>query len=370
MEFFASVIHLGYLSTILYIVNLLIWSLLYKKIIHPFILLFIIIHIMLFVNIIVNFQPYNQGGNLWSSPSLRELLINYLLSCLLVFYINMYLKIRNLFNTFLCISFPCLSLLIYFDKILRCFYPFMVDLFGIVSTIVLFLEIKTHTKNSCLFIVIYPLLCVIVFISVIKIKFPIDLRSNNVMYLKTIYESDSLINYIYELHNIHDTEERLKKIIKVFDDNNQNGRYYFLEDTTAALSCCRNYIDNIWNEYSYNMQDYYSILSINYSNNMYLDNFKCHCDSTIFNIVSSDNNLINVKGDFCDLTLKRFGAFQKYLKHKFENLSSRKIALFNKDYDFKIGVKYFENDEYQLYLDKSFLQESSKNENKCLKKND
>ena len=55
MEFFASVIHLGYLSTILYIVNLFVWSLLYKKIIHPFVLLFIIIHIILFVNIIVNY---------------------------------------------------------------------------------------------------------------------------------------------------------------------------------------------------------------------------------------------------------------------------------------------------------------------------
>jgi len=197
---------------------------------------------------------------------------------------------------------------------------------------------------------------VIVFISVIKIKFPFDLRSNNVMYLKTIYESDSLINYIYELHNINDTEERLKKLIKVFDENSQNGRYYFLEDTTAALSFCRNYIDNIWNENSYDKAKYYSVLSVNYENNFFCGNFDCRCDSISFQIVSSNRNLIIIKGDFEDLTLKRFGAFQKYLNEEFLDLTNHKISLLNRNNEFKLGIQYFESDKYKLYLNKTFLE--------------
>ena len=326
-----------------------------NKIIKPIILLFAIIYVVVFVNIIVNIQPYSQGGSIWSLPSVRELLINDVLICFLIFYISLFLKMRNSVTIFLFISIQFILGLIYFVKILRCFYPFVVDLVGIVVTIVLILQIKAQVKCSYLFIAIFPLLYLIVFISIIKIKFPTDLRSNNVIYLKTIYESDTLNDYIYELHNINDTESRLKKIIKVFDGNIQNGRYYFLEDTTAALTFCRNYIDNIWNDYSYDMKDYYSVLFINYADNMYLENFNCRCDSSSFKIVSSDNNSIDVVGDFDDLTLKRFCAFQKFLTQEILDLTNYKIVLYNNENEFKIGIQYFENDRYKLYLDKSFL---------------
>jgi hypothetical protein len=43
------------------------------------------------------------------------------------------------------------------------------------------------------------------------------------------------------------------------------------------------------------------------------------------------------------------------LSDEISDLTNQKIALYNNEKDFKIGIQYFENDEYKLYLDKSFL---------------
>jgi len=64
---------------------------------------------------------------------------------------------------------------------------------------------------------------------------------------------------------------------------------------------------------------------------------------------------VTINGAFENFSLGLLFALQKYFKQEISNLTNCKISLYNNKSNFKLGIQYFENDEYKLYLDKSFL---------------
>ena len=367
METLASNLHYSYVATILFIVNIVFISLTRKDIINPLIAIGIIVSIILLVNMVV-YNPINQIDWIWVAtwPSYREFIINFLLAFFsLILLKKMQYKVIFIISLIIWCGFLiALSFLIRTYDFLF-YYSITVDILGILVTIVFTIE-TIRTKKIIMCVTYHnfcPILSLFILIFWYPVKgtfsiFPRDMRANEIVCIQNsaLWEDRNPQEVVCELHNTIDTEKRFIKIIDFIKNGNENVNYMFIEDTFAALNFYRTtYISN--DDYII-PRDAYPKLTINYRNNRLKDNFEYPCDSTNFKIVSSYNNLIYIEGDFEDLTLKRFCAFQKFLSDGLSDLTNRKISLYNKNDIFKLGIQYFEHDEYQLYLDESFLNDN------------
>ncbi len=364
METLASYMYYGYVATILFIVNIIFISVARKDIIKPVIAIGIIVCIILLSNLVV-YNPINQLDCIWNVefPSYREFVINLLLAVFLMILLkNMQFKIIFIISLFL--GCGLLITLAFFIQSYHSeyYHSIAVDIFGLLVTIAITIELL-KTKHFIL-LIIYHCFCPILSLFIIILWFPMvkspfpklscDLRGNEIVCIfnSAKWEYSNPQDVVCELHNTIDTEKRFIKIIDFIKNGRENVNYKFIEDTLAAFNFYRStYI--IHND-SIFPRNAYPNLTIKYHNGRFKDCFEYRCDSTNFKIVSS-NNLIDIEGDFDDLTLKRFCAFQKFLNNEISDLSNRKISLYNKNNIFKLGIQYYENDEYQLYWGESFL---------------
>ena len=372
METLASYMFYSYVATILFIVNILFISFTRKDIIKPITALGIIIFIILFVNLTI-YNPFNQLDYIWEVdfPSYREFVMNLLIASFLIILLKK-MKYKILFIISLLLWSGLLITLFFLIQTYNSlfYYSIVVDFFGILVTIAVTIE-TLKTKNYILFAIYHcfcPILSMLIMILWLPMvvspfpKIPYDLRGNEIICIfnSSRWEERDPQDVVCELHNTIDTEKRFAKIIDFVKKCKGNIHFQFIEDTLAAFNFYRS--TYIIHDDSIFPHDAYPKLIINYHNSRFKDCFEYHCDSTSFNIVSTDDNLINVEGDFDDLTLKRFCALQKYLNQDFSNLSNYKISLYNRDNEFKLGIRYYENDEYMLYLDESFLDDKNSTE--------
>lgn len=360
----------GYVATILFIVNIIFISFARKDIIKPILAIGIIVCIILLANLVI-YNPINQLDWIWYVyfPSYRELFINILLAVFIIILLKkMQYKVLFIISIFLwCGLLVALAYLIKMYDFLF-YYSIAVDIFGLLVTITITVEM-IKTKKYIL-VIVYHFFCPIISLFIMILWFPMvkspfpkiscDLRGNEIVCIfnSAKWEYRNPQDVVCELHSTIDTEKRFIKIIDFIKNGKENVNYKFIEDTLAAFNFYRS--TYIIHDDSIFPRDAYPKLSINYHNNRFKDNFEYRCDSTNFKIISSFNDLIDIEGDFDNLTLKRFCAFQNFLSNEISDLANRKISLYNNKNEFKLGIQYFENDEYQLYLEESFL---NKNKN-------
>lgn len=366
METLATYFYYSYVATILFIVNILFISFARKDIIKPIFAFGIILLIITFVNIYI-YNPLNQLDWIWKVyfPSYREIVINILLASFLIILLKkMQYKILFIISLLLwCGLLITLAFLIhtYHSEF---YYSIVVDIFGLLVTIAV--TIETIKTKKYILLISYHCLCPILSLVIMILWFPMvkspfpklpcDLRGNDIVCIfnSAEWEYRNPQNVVCELHNTIDTEKRFIKIIDFVKNCKGNIQFEFIEDTLAAFNFYRS--TYIIHDDSIFPHDAYPKLTINYRNNRFKDCFEYRCDTASFQITSLDKEHIIVRGVFDDLTLKRFCAFQQYLKQEFPNISNHKISLYNSNNDFKLGIQYFENDEYMLYLDNSFLE--------------
>ena len=364
METLASYLYYGYVATILFIVNIIFLSFARKDIIKPIVAIGIIAFIILLANLVV-YNPIKQLDWIWyvEYPSYREVAINIILVVFLLFLLKKILG-KGLFIIFLLLWCGLVVDLFFLIETYHSvlYYSIVVDAFGLLVTLAITFEM-TKT-NKYIMLIIYHIFCpilslfIILFWLPVKTHFPIfpsDLRGNEIV---CIFNSDKFEyrnpqDVVCELHNTIDKEKRFIKIIDFVKNSKKNVNYKFIEDTLAALNFYRS--TYIIHEDSIFPRDAYPKLTINYHNSRFKDNFEYRTEATSFQIESSDKGCVQIKGDFTDLTLKRFCALQQYLKQEIPDLTNLRISLYNNSNDFKLGIQYFENDEYCLYFDDSFL---------------
>ena len=354
----------GYFPTILGVCILIFFSILFRKnwryntiIISGYIILWTI-----------NFK--NIGGYnieyVLSIPTGTELISNTLT------WLTIYLLLRKIqISQLYIISFiPFLILALFLGLFgLDCL---VFDVFGIYFTIIMFVYFKGKSnKQAFIFLFSYLTLLFVISCMLPQITWKFikkDYRSSEIVYLywKHITPDD-----YYLCTNIEDTELRFRQIYEVIrkpSDSTIN----FLEDPIGAFSFKRSSVKGSWDydgvSYSGAMWCIKKHDSLLVGDIYY---YKPICDEIfkpdeviykpteeVFKCHISDSVNVTINGAFENLSLGLLFALQKFLKQEISYLTNRKISLYNKNHIFKLGIQYFDNDEYQLYLDESFLNDN------------
>lgn len=192
-----------------------------------------------------------------------------------------------------------------------------------------------------------------------------DYRSSEIVYL---YWKHLTPDDYYLCTSIEDTEERFCQICEVLSKQSDS-TIIFLEDPIAAFSfkrCtvrvswdydCISHSGAVWCIKKHdtllvgNIYYYEPINDVIFKPDEIIykpveDVFECHI---------SDSVNVTINGAFENLSLGLLFTLQNYLKQEIPDLTNRKISLYNNSNIFKLGIQYYKNDEYQLYLEESFL---------------
>ncbi|MBP5368378.1 MAG: hypothetical protein J6Z01_08010 [Bacteroidales bacterium] len=309
---------------------------------------------------------YSGGYDIdsFSGPTLTELISNTLT------WLTVYLLLID--NTFI----PLGLLHVFFISFLSSSFVFglfgfdclLYDVFGVFFLIIMFVYFKKKSKKQAyIFLFSYLTLAFMIFCLVPQITWEClkkDYRSSEIVYL---YWKHLTPDDYYLCTSIEDTEERFRQIYEVIrkpSDSTIN----FLEDPIAAFSFNRSSVRVSWDYDGVShsgavwcMKKHDSLLVGNiYYYKPYDVVFKP--DEIIYKPVEevfkyhiSDSVNVAVNGAFENLSLGLLYALQQYLHQEITDLTNRRISLYNNKNEFKLGIQYFENDEYYLYLEDSFL---------------
>ena len=244
------------------------------------------------------------------------------------------------------------------------------DVFGVFFIIIMFVYFKKKSKkHAFIFIFSYLTLLFVISCMLPQITWKSlkkDYRSSEIVYL---YWKHLTPDDYYLCTNIEDTELRFRQIYEVLRVKSTDSTIIFLEDPEAAFSFKRGTVRVSWDydcvsyygaRWYLNKRDTLLVGNIDYykPNDVIFkpDEIIYKPVSDVFNYYTPDNMDIIVNGKFDNLSLGLLFALQKYLKQEIPDLTNHKISLYNRNNEFKLGIQYFENDEYMLCLDKSFLE--------------
>ncbi len=295
-----------------------------------------------------------------SIPSLPELIYN--TSTWLTIYLFL---CRTRFGHFIWFHFSFLSFLV--GSIIFLIFglePLLFDALGIFITIIIFKYLKEKNKTQAsIFLFSGVALILIVGISITQIDWKFLKKDFRASYLVHLYWKHLTPEDYYVCNNIDDTEMRFQQILDVLKKpSGTDTTIIFLEDSIAAFSFIRSTIRESWDGdgISYSSFEVGSI-QINKHDSLLVGDIQYPPADVFFSIQDNGNSEIIVEGNFEKMSFSIFSSLQQYLKQIFPDLSNHKISLYNRNNEFKLGIQYFENDEYMLYLDNSFLKDSNMN---------
>ena len=352
----------GYFPAILGVCILIFFSILFRKN-WKYNTIIICGYIILWTINFKNIGGYNVEYVL-SIPTGTELISNTLT------WLTIYLLLRKTQLRQLHILIPFIPFL-FFSLLLGLFGLdcLVFDVFGVYFIIIMFVYFKGKSKKYAFIFLfsyltfVFVIACILPQITWECIKK--DYRSSEIVY---IYWKHLSPDDFYLCTNIEDTEQRFRQIYEVIrkpSDSTIN----FLEDPIGAFSFKRSSVKGSWD---YDGVSYSgAIWCIKKHDTLLVGNiyyYKPICDVIfkpdeviykpvldVFNCYISDNMNIIVNGKFENLSLGLLFALQRYLKQEIPDLTNHKISLYNRNNEFKLGIQYYKNDEYQLYLEESFL---------------
>lgn len=306
-------------------------------------------YVLLYVICIYCIDPsfcHYKNGDFVATPTYAELMVN-TLTWLTVCGLLLRTEQRSLGRLYFILI--ALSVLGYFIGLYRVFF----DVIGTCFTVLLFRNIIQYKGKSYVFLFFLLLIACIIGYGSTIISWSFIKKDFRPNYLTYCNHKHLLPMDYYICNSIEDTEERFELICEKTKESNSS--ITFLEDTMAAFSFKGSNVNISWDGDMVSWTNNVGSFTITKKDSLWVGDIIYPPADVVFSFQGNDNNAIIVEGNFEKMKFGVFCAFQQYLKQEIPDLTNQRISLYNNKNEFKLGIQYFENDEYCLYLDDSFL---------------
>lgn len=342
-----SLFNYGFYPTIIGLINMVIVYCFFKRNLKYNSLIVVTYFLLCIVGVYYIAPPLYEdiiADGFLPAPSSAEFIVN-LLTWLALGFMLLKTDLRLHAIIFICLS--VYSILAYYTLI---FYSLLYDAWIIYYMVVsaLFLR-KMSKKMSTTFLFFYLILLLIMGIGSVYLNWEFTKKDYRPSFV-TYYYHHNETSY-FSFNNIEDSESRFYQVYDLLC-NHKNGDllYIFTEDTLSAFSLKRTTIETSYDGDLIQWSDKVGTLTIRQCDSLLIGGIEYKPSNIDFFIKTTDNDTVVINGSFTELSFGVLSSLQNFLKQEFSFLSNKTIILKNRMDVFKIALRYFSDDKYQICL--------------------